>query len=99
MKLIQIDSYYQVITDPACGSHSWNSDTGYGVIPVLPIYVDAETGVVYFADLRPRYDSSGKIMIIPKVQLPSIIERANARFRAEDARAAQKRRKDSTIPV
>lgn len=49
----------------------------------IAVFVDAETGVVYFNGMYPRYDANGRIMVIPKDQLPAII--AQAKARAADA--------------
>lgn len=43
----------------------------------MRLLVDSETGVVYYETcgmLFPRYDSDGKIMVIPKSQLRGQIE-------------------------
>lgn len=47
------------------------------------VVVDSETGVVYFCSngvLSPRYDAYGKIMVMPKSQLQSMIEAAERRY-------------------
>lgn len=48
------------------------------------VLLDAETGVVYFNGKYPRYDSNGRIMVIPQEQIPGIIARAKARIQAEN---------------
>lgn len=48
----------------------------------IAVFVDAETGVVYFNGMYPRYDANGRIMVIPKDQLPAIIAQAKARAAA-----------------
>lgn len=50
----------------------WSSKQGQ-----MRLLVDSETGVVYYETcgmLFPRYDSDGKIMVIPKSQLRERIE-------------------------
>ena len=47
------------------------------------VFVEAATRVVYFNGMYPRYDANGRIMVIPKDQLPAII--AQAKARAADA--------------
>lgn len=75
MELIQIDTI------------KWTS-TSYITTQIysLPaaVFVDAETGVVYFNGMYPRYDANGRVMVIPRDQLPAII----ARGRAQAAAAA-----------
>ena len=36
------------------------------------VFVDAETGVVYFNGMYPRYDANGRVMVIPRDQLPPV---------------------------
>ena len=43
------------------------------------VFVDAETGVVYFNGMYPRYDANGRVMVIPRDQLPAIIARRSGR--------------------
>lgn len=85
MQLIQIDSVIKMYI-------------GSGYIPQnypLPaaVFVDAETGVVYFNGMYPRYDANGRVMVIPKDQLPAII----ARGRAQAAAAAADKERKRTI--
>ncbi len=54
------------------------------------VLLDTETGVVYFNGKYPRYDSNGRIMVIPKEQLPGIIARAKARIQAENVEHQRK---------
>ena len=61
----------------------------------IAVFVDAETGVVYFNGMYPRYDANGRVMVIPRDQLPAIIARA----RAQAAAAADEERKRTTIQV
>lgn len=42
------------------------------------VFVDAETGVVYFNGMYPRYDANGRVMVIPRDQLPAIIARGQS---------------------
>lgn len=52
-------------------------------ISTTTVVVDSETGVVYFCSnnvLSPRYDAYGKIMVMPKNQLQSMIEAAERRY-------------------
>ena len=70
MELIQIDSVKKVFTDTTYVSP-------YHPLPDV-LFVDTETGVVYFNGQYPRYDSNGRIMVIPKDRLPDIIARAKA---------------------
>lgn len=87
MELIQIDTVNLSFTEE--GYHRYN-DT----LPKDLLLLDTETGVVYFRDLVPRYDSNGKVMVIPREQLPDIIKRARAQFYAvSTAVAAEKQRK------
>lgn len=74
MELIQIDTIKWVST-------SYINTQLYS-LPAA-VFVDAETGVVYFNGMYPRYDANGRIMVIPKDQLPAII--AQAKARAADA--------------
>ena len=75
MELIQIDTIKWVST-------SYINTQLYS-LPAA-VFVDAETGVVYFNGMYPRYDANGRVMVIPKDQLPAII----ARGRAQAAAAA-----------
>lgn len=71
MELIQIDTI------------KWTS-TSYITTQIysLPaaVFVDAETGVVYFNGMYPRYDANGRVMVIPRDQLPAIIAVAGHRL-------------------
>lgn len=88
MQLIQIDSVIKM----------YIGSGGSGYIPQnypLPVlvFVDAETGVVYFNGMYPRYDANGRVMVIPRDQLPAII----ARGRAQAAAAAADKERKRTI--
>lgn len=74
MELIQIDTIKWVST-------SYINTQLYS-LPTA-VFVDAETGVVYFNGMYPRYDANGRVMVIPKDQLTAII--AQAKARAADA--------------
>lgn len=64
------------------------------------VLLDAETGVVYFNGKYPRYDSNGRIMVIPQEQLPGIIARAKAQVAAEvAAERAEQQKKYGSIQV
>lgn len=76
MELIQIDVVKTFI------GNVFINESG---LPPKTVLLDAETGVVYFNGKYPRYDSTGKIMVIPKEQLPGIIARAKAQVAAEIA--------------
>ena len=84
MELIQIDTI------------KWTS-TSYITTQIysLPaaVFVDAETGVVYFNGMYPRYDANGRVMVIPRDQLPAII----ARGRAQAAAASADKERNRTI--
>lgn len=75
MQLIQIDSVIKMYIGSGYIPQNYP-------LPVL-VFVDAETGVIYFNGMYPRYDANGRIMVIPKDQLPAII--AQAKARAADA--------------
>lgn len=82
MELIQIDTI------------KWTS-TSYITTQIysLPaaVFVDAETGVVYFNGMYPRYDANGRVMVIPRDRLPGVIARARTQASAvEEFRAAKK---------
>lgn len=90
MELIQIDTVKVFIG---------NVYIEYDELPKT-VLLDAETGVVYFNGKYPRYDSTGKIMVIPKEQLPSIIVRAKAQVAAEvAAQKAEQQKKYGYIQV
>ena len=61
-----------------------------------PVFVDAETGVVYFNGMYPRYDANGRVMVIPRDRLPAILARGRAQAAAA---AADEERKRTTIQV
>ena len=87
MELIQIDTI------------KWTS-TSYITTQLysLPaaVFVDAETGVVYFNGMYPRYDANGRVMVIPRDRLPAILTRGRAQAAAA---AADEERKRTTIQV
>ena len=87
MELIQIDTI------------KWTS-TSYITTQLysLPaaVFVDAETGVVYFNGMYPRYDANGRVMVIPRDRLPSILTRGRAQAAGA---AADEERKRTTIQV
>lgn len=90
MELIQIDSLQILYT-----SRNYQHLSGGGA----PVLLDTETGVVYYRygqNIYPRYDSNGRIMIIPRDQIPGLVERA----REESRRAnAEYQKKNSIIQV
>lgn len=87
MELIQIDSLQILYT-----SRNYQHLSGGGE----PVLLDTETGVVYFNGDHPRYDSNGRIMIIPRDQIPGIVERARAQSRRANA---EYQKKNSTTQV
>ena len=58
--------------------------------------MDTDTGVVYFEDKKPRYDADGRVMVIPRDQLPGVIARARAQI---SAKAAEEERKHTITQV
>lgn len=62
MELIQIDTIKW-----ACTS---SLSVQFYSLPAA-VFVDAETGVVYFNGMYPRYDANGRVMVIPRDQLPA----------------------------
>ena len=56
--------------------------------------MDTDTGVVYFEDKKPRYDADGRVMVIPRDQLPGVIARARAQI---SAKAAEEREKSEYL--
>lgn len=88
MELIQIDSLQILYTSP-----NFQHLPGGGA----PVLLDTETGVVYYRygqNIYPRYDSSGRIMIIPRDS--GIVERARAQSRRANA---EYQKKNSIIQV
>lgn len=82
MELIQIDTIKW-----ACTS---SLSVQFYSLPAA-VFVDAETGVVYFGDMQPRYDANGQVMVIPRDRLPGVIARARTQASAvEEFRAAKK---------
>lgn len=82
MELIQIDTIEWVST-------SYINTQLYS-LPTA-VFVDAETGVVYFNGMYPRYDANGQVMVIPRDRLPGVIARARTQASAvEEFRAAKK---------
>lgn len=57
----------------------------------IAVFVDAETGVVYFNGMYPRYDANGRVMVIPRDQLPAILARGRAQAAAAAADEERKR--------
>lgn len=55
------------------------------------LLLDTDTGVVYFDGMQPRYDANGRVMIIPRDQLPGVIARARAQCSPAQALAAAKK--------
>lgn len=86
MELIQIDTI------------KWRStsyiNTQLYSLPAA-VFVDAETGVVYFNGMYPRYDANGRVMVIPRDRLSAII---GGKAQAAAA-AADEERKRTTIQV
>lgn len=60
------------------------------------LLLDTDTGVVYFEDMKPRYDANGRVMVIPRDQLPGVIARARAQI---SAKAAEEERKHTFTQV
>lgn len=82
MELIQIDTIKW-----ACTS---SLSVQFYSLPAA-VFVDAETGVVYFNGMYPRYDANGQVMVIPRDRLPGVIARARTQASAvEEFRAAKK---------
>lgn len=80
MELIQIDS----VNFTYAGR--WRHG---GVAEQLLLATD--TGVVYFGGMQPRYDANGRVMVIPRDQLPGVIARARAQCSPAQALAAAKK--------
>lgn len=81
MELIQIDSvnftYAEAYLYGRAGSQ---------------LLLDTDTGVVYFSgSMQPRYDANGRVMVIPRDQLPGVIARARAQCSHAQALAAAKK--------
>ena len=55
------------------------------------LLLDTDTGVVYFGGMQPRYDANGRVMVIPRDQLPGVIARARAQCSPAQALAAAKK--------
>lgn len=60
------------------------------------LLLDTDTGVVYFSGMQPRYDANGRVMVIPRDQLPGVVARARAQISAE---AAEEKRKHTFTQV
>lgn len=86
MELIHIDSV--IITCVETYRHGQGSSQ--------PLLLDTDTGVVYFEDKKPRYDADGRVMVIPRDQLPGVIARARAQI---SAKAAEEERKHTFTQV
>lgn len=87
MELIQIDSVDMIYTSSGYIRQDYP-------LPVV-VFVDAETGVVYFNGMYPRYDANGRVMVIPRDRLPGVIARARTQASAvEEFRAAKKADED-----
>ena len=82
MELIQIDTIKW-----ACTS---SLSVQFYSLPAA-VFVDAETGVVYCNGMYPRYDANGRVMVIPRDQLPAIIARGRAQAAAAAADEERKR--------
>lgn len=55
------------------------------------LLLDTDTGVVYFSgSMQPRYDADGRVMVIPRDQLPGVIARARAQISAKVAEENEK---------
>lgn len=87
MEMIQIDTVKWIST-------SYINTQLYS-LPAA-VFVDAETGVVYFNGMYPRYDANGRVMVIPRDRLPAILARGRAQAAAA---AADEERKRTTIQV
>lgn len=83
MELIQIDS----IEYTYAGSH-----LGRGIYEQL--LLDTDTGVVYFEDRKPRYDADGRVMVIPRDQLPGVIAQVRAEISAMEAAAEEREKRE-----
>lgn len=55
------------------------------------LLLDTDTGVVYFEDRKPRYDADGRVMVIPRDQLPGVIAQVRAEISAMEAAAEEER--------
>ena len=56
------------------------------------LLLDTDTGVVYFSgSMQPRYDADGRVMVIPRDQLPGVIAQARAQISAKIAEENEKR--------
>ena len=85
MELIQIDSV----------NFTYAEAYLYGRVG-SQLLLDTDTGVVYFDGMQPRYDANGRVMVIPRDQLPGVIARARAQI---SAKAAEEERKHSFTQV
>ncbi len=85
MELIHIDSV--IITCVATYRHGQAGEQ---------LLLDTDTGVVYFEDKKPRYDADGRVMVIPRDQLPGVIARARTQI---SAKAAEEERKHTFTQV
>ena len=79
MELIQIDSV----------NFTYAEAYLYGRVG-SQLLLDTDTGVVYFGGMQPRYDANGRVMVIPRDQLPGVIARARAQCSPAQALAAAK---------
>ena len=92
MELIQIDSV----------NFTYAEAYLYGRVG-SQLLLDTDTGVVYFSDMQPRYDADGRVMVIPRDQLPGVIARTRAQCSPAQAlaaaKAAERKRRDTITQV
>ena len=81
MELIQIDSVKSTYAEAYLYRQSRSQI----------LLLDTDTGVVYFGGMQPRYDANGRVMVIPRDQLPGVIARARAQCSPAQALAAAKK--------
>ena len=58
------------------------------------LLLDTDTGVVYFEDRKPRYDADGRVMVIPRDQLPGVIAQVRAEISAMEAAAEEREKRE-----
>lgn len=90
MELIQIDSVNFTYADADRYSYVYGQNGEGERLRTKPLLLDTDTGVVYFSGMQPRYDANGRVMVIPRDQLPGVIARARAQCSHAQALAAAK---------
>ncbi len=91
MELIQIDSVKSTYAEADRYSYVYGQNGEGERLRTEPLLLDTDTGVVYFDGMQPRYDANGRVMIIPRDQLPGVIARARAQCSPAQALAAAKK--------